>query len=176
MMRRTGITADEVVGLAGLGPLTPLAIYRRKLRPPRDRPGGGSTWRATVIPAVLAAYEKHVGLKPHRQQMFRNPIQRFAISESYFAVDSPVDATRLVLPFKLDCAPWLALPPPLVVKAQWGLGVTGHEQADVAILFRSTLKVFCVHFDLGGFDALYEIAEIFMSNYCLQGIPPPGGK
>lgn len=166
MMRRTALTALEAIGIAGLSPLTPLQIYRRKLRAPRPA-------RRHGLGGVLSGYERRVGLRPAKQPMFRNPVQRFAISEAGWATPgSEIDAARWVMPYRLRCSPWSSLPPAFEAMAQWEMGARGLDRADVAVLFRRTLKIFCVHFDSSTFSNLYAFAEHFMAESVLQNQPP----
>lgn len=55
----------------------------------------------------------------------------------------------------------------------WEMGVTGVKTADVAVLFdKDRFEIYTVYFDQKMFDGMYAIAERFMVDHVLTGIPP----
>lgn len=172
-MRRTGITAAEAVGLSGLSQqMDASLVYERKLRPV------GGVRQIGDARSVLKTYCHIQECKIERRPMSRNPIQGFAICESgWQAVHEDGNPTRLVIPVRLKCWPWSNLTPHLEAMACWDLGVTGLQEAHVAILFGQNrwslaLRVFPVQFNIALWSRLYGLAEHLMTEYVLQGIPP----
>lgn len=187
MMRRTGITAVEAVGLAGLSPLTPREVYELKLKP--KRPAATSDRR--VVMAEYKFSDQLVELEP---RMFRNPVQRFAICEPSWRgrpnpsspVPWPSDIKWLVLPVQLYSPrlgrEWGAnkvgstkVPPAIYAEAQWMMGATGYSHLDVVVMYEppyNRIQTRHVKFHAATFARLYGIAEFFMAENVLQRIPP----
>lgn len=167
MLRRTGITAEEALGLAGLAPLTPLQIYNRKIK---------SRWPLVPLPdpELRATYHRDTGRRLLQRPMFRNPVQRFAITEKLLE-EQHQGAYRLVQlaslrSFSLGGGP----PSDLVAAMHWNLGATGRERGLLAICAgRSrSWSYFHIEFDQNTFSNLYGFAEHFMAEHVLQKEPP----
>lgn len=178
LIRRTGITAAEAIGLAGLSPFTPKKIYRAKMagRPPPEP--------RKFERQMLIAYEDLEDCRVSRQvEVFRNPFQRFAICEARWRATSTTRGVRpwLVLPLRSNALrlprAWGAdgsdrVPPDIAAAATWMLGATGGKYLDVVLQHRSKLKVYPLVFNMAVFVRLYGFAEHFMSEFLLQGVEP----
>lgn len=188
MMRRTGLTAIEAVGLAGLSK-TPTAkqIYRQKISGHNPAPHCFNDLD------VIREYRKG-GWHVARRLLMRNPVQRFALAEAGFSArwakvtrGHRIDP-RLVRQFRMKSLrplaplvdgkepPRITIPPNIIAEAHWDMGATGFSVTDIAILVgygkNERLHVWSVAFDQNVFSNLYGFAEHFMAECVLQRVPP----
>jgi len=199
---RAGVTGQEMQVLAGVGSSsTPVDLFQAKTMKGSVKavPAPHVYWR--LEEPIARLYRIKAGLYTGRFGLLRHQSaeHRFALAACPLALFeqmhvSPDPAPEMLLPDSLlekstgvlltARASWRhreewgpvgtdRVPEEYRVRAIWEMGVTGTKRADVAVLMDDELRVYTIPFRDETFEGLYQLAEIFMTEHVLPGVPPP---
>lgn len=199
LFRRTAIGASEIAALVGLSRWkTPMQVFASKRGEPDDSDSLPAELGTLLEDPISAVIQARTGTVLFPVDSIRHPEFKFAVATPDRAVFAPgwVAPAGVKLLQREHLGPCLklcqiksttwrqkefwgvpgsdAVPEDYLCQEQWEMGVSGVKSADIAVLFdKDRLETYCLQFDATIFDGLYAIAERFMHDHVLTGIPPP---
>lgn len=181
--RASGLGGTDIAAILGVSPWrTPLQVWEEKTR------------RSTG-PAENVAMRRGRMLEPFVAEMYRQETGRIVRAGSTVRgdegwmlghLDGESDAPDVEDPRVLEIktvSPWAVkewgepgtdeIPLVYVAQAQWYMGLSGHNLADVAALIGvDDLRIHTVHFDAELFAAMVEAGRRFWHECVLADVPP----
>lgn len=198
-LRAFAVGASEIAVLAGVSKWrTPIALYERKRGLHREEVGLPAELGTLLEEPLAKLYAERTGTERrlakcdslvHPEKTFALatpdrivfPVPRVSRAKVHDLAELR-DAERNV---QIKSTSWRlawqwgepgtdAIPEEYLVQVVWEMGVTGLKHTDVAVLFdKDRFEIYQVPFNDELWQGLLELAERFVTDHLLAGVPPP---